>query len=377
MALPQFQTGTVVIGAGVVGLACARELALRGQEVLVLEATHTFGTGVSSRNSEVIHAGLYYPTASLRQRVCVDGRRRLYGYLESHSVAHRKCGKLVVATSPDEEAYLQQLLDRATANGVETVRLLARNEIGEMEPALTVRSALFSGETGIVDARGLMLALLGDLEGQGGSLAPNAPVEHIAPMAGGGFEVATGGSDPALIQCRRLVNAAGLNAQSVSRSISGLAAEATPPLVLAKGSYFSCTAPTPFSHLIYPAPVNGGLGVHVTLDLGGQMRFGPDVEWLDHNDPSRVDYRVDVTRADGFYEAIRRYWPGLPDGSIQPAYAGCRPKLSGPDQPAADFLIQRPETHGVPGLVQLFGIESPGLTSCLSLAVQVAEALAD
>lgn len=364
----------LVIGAGAVGLACAVEMARRGRDVLVAEAAGAIGTGVSSRNSEVIHAGIYYPTGSLRHRLCLAGRRKLYAYLAERGVAHRKCGKLIVATSPAEEAQIAALHQRALDNGVEGMSLLTRAEAIALEPNLSCVSALLSGETGIIDSHFYMLALQGELEERGGAIALNAPVERgrITPN---GFEVDIGGAAPATARCKTLINAAGLGAQAAARALEGLDPAHTPSLVLAKGSYFGCAGRAAFTRLIYPAPVEGGLGVHLTLDLAGRMRFGPDVEWLAAADPAQVDYRVDPARAQSFYAAIRRYWPALPDAALTPDYSGCRPKLSGPGQPAADFRIDGPETHKVPGLVNLFGIESPGLTASLALGEYAADLL--
>ncbi len=363
----------LIIGAGVVGLACAAELARRGREVLVAEATGAIGSGVSSRNSEVIHAGIYYPTGSLRHRLCVAGRRKLYNYAASHGVAHRKCGKLIVATSPEEETQIAALHERALENGVEGMLALTAKEAKQLEPNLQCLAALLSEETGIVDAHALMLALQGDLEASGGAVAFNAPVLGGESKTGGGFEIRIGGEAPVLVKCNVVINAAGLNAQSVAASIAASQDQMIPPLVLAKGSYFSVTGRSAFSRLIYPAPVEGGLGVHLTLDLAGRMRFGPDVEWLATADPAQVDYRVDSERAQRFYAIIRRYWPNLPDRALTADYSGCRPKLSGPGQASADFRIDGPSAHAISGLVNLFGIESPGLTSSLAIGEYAAE----
>ena len=367
-----YQIDALVIGAGAVGLACAAELARRGREVLVIEAAGCIGSGTSSRNSEVIHAGLYYATGSLKHRLCVEGRRALYAYLAQRGVAHRKCGKLVVATDAAEEAQIAALYRRALANEVESVSLHTATEARALEPNVACVSALLSAETGIVDSHGYMLALLGELEDHGGALALNTPARRGRAL-GGRFEVEVGGAAPATIVCRTLVNAAGLAAQRVAAAIEGVPAESIPPLVLAKGSYFGCAGKPAFTRLIYPAPVDGGLGVHLTLDLAGRMRFGPDVEWLDTNDPGGVDYAVDARRAERFYAAIRRYWPALRDGALTPDYAGCRPKLSGRGEAAADFRVDGAERHGLPGLVNLFGIESPGLTASPAIAVLAAE----
>ena len=366
----------LVIGAGVVGLAVARAAALAGHEVIVVEATGGIGNGVSSRNSEVIHGGMYYPTGTLKQRMCVEGRRKLYAYLAARGVAYRKFGKLIVATDAAEESKIAAIHKLSQENGVENCALIGADELKALEPDVQALSALLSSETGIVDSHGYMLALLGEVESHGGSLALNAPVLRGKALASGGFDIAIGGEAPAHIRCNTLVNSAGLNAQAVARSIAGIPESTIPPLTLAKGSYFGCSAKAPFTHLIYPAPVDGGLGVHLTLDLGGRAKFGPDVEWLDQHDPARVDYSVDPKRAESFYAAIRRYWPALPDGALTPDYAGCRPKLSRRGEPPADFRIDGPETHRIEGLVNLFGIESPGLTSSPAIAEEVANRIA-
>jgi L-2-hydroxyglutarate oxidase LhgO len=374
MAAPDiYNIDCLVIGAGAVGLACAVEMARRGREVLVVEAAGGIGAGISSRNSEVIHAGIYYPTGSLRHRLCVAGRRKLYAYLAERGVAHRKCGKLIVAASAAEEAQIAALHQRALQNDVESMLLLTASEALALEPNLTCVSALLSAETGIVDSHGYMLALKGELEDLGGMIAFNAPISDGRIMPSGGFEIEIGGASPARVRCNAVVNSAGLGAHAVARSIEGLDAAHIPGLVLAKGSYFGCSGRAAFTRLIYPAPVEGGLGVHLTLDLAGRMRFGPDVEWLASNDPAQVDYRVDISRSQSFYAAIRRYWPALPDGALTPDYSGCRPKLSGPGQPVADFRIDGPETHVIAGLVNLFGIESPGLTSSLAIGEYAAD----
>lgn len=372
MSTDIYQVDCVVIGAGAVGLACAAELARRGREVLVLEAANAIGTGTSSRNSEVIHGGMYYPHGTLKHLMCVAGRRKLYTYLAERGVAHRKAGKLIVATDAKEETKIAGIYRLALENDVENCSLHTADEVRELEPNVRCVSAMLSPETGIVDSHGYMLALLGDIESNGGSLALNAPILSGEVLPGGGFEIEIGGEAPARMRCNVLINSAGLGAQAVARSIAGIPADVIPELVLAKGSYFGCGVKAPFSRLIYPAPVDGGLGVHLTLDLGGRGRFGPDVEWLDHNDPARVDYRVDIRRGDSFYAAIRTYWPTLPDNALTPDYSGCRPKLSRAGEPAADFRIDGPETHGITGLVNLFGIESPGLTSSLAIADVVA-----
>jgi len=367
----------VVVGAGAVGLAIAAAFARASKDVLVVEAAAAMGTGISSRNSGVIHAGMYYPTGGLRHRMCVAGGRKLYAYIEQRGVAYHRYGKLIVATSEREVAKIEAIHATGQRNGVAGLELVSAATAKAWEPQLACTAALWSPETGIVDGHGYMLALRGEVEDHGGMLAFNSPVERIKPLAGGGFRVTTGGQEAAALTCRRLVNSCGLNAQRVALSIDGFPAEHIPTLVLAKGSYFACSGRQAFSRLIYPAPVDGGLGVHVTLDLGGRMKFGPDVEWLASDDPESIDYTVDPRRADIFYDAIRRYWPGLQDGALTPNYAGCRPKLSGPGEPAADFRIDGPELHGVAGLVNLFGIESPGLTSSLAIADEVRARLAD
>jgi L-2-hydroxyglutarate oxidase LhgO len=367
----------VVIGAGCVGLACAAAFARAGEDVIVLEAADGIGTGVSSRNSEVIHGGMYYPHNSLRRRFCIDGRRTLYRYLAERGVAHRKTGKLIVATSDAETPQIEAIHKRGVDNGVENMTLIDGKAARAMEPNLNCTAAVLSPETGLIDSHGYMLALQGEIEDAGGAVVFLTPVQRITPLSGGGFRVATAGAEPADILCRQVVNSAGLGAQAVARCTEGLDARHIPKLTLAKGNYYSCAGRPAFSRLIYPAPVEGGLGVHVTLDLAGRMRFGPDVEWLDSNDPAAVDYTVDPRRSDSFYAAIRTYWPGLPDGALAPDYSGCRPKLSGKGEPAQDFRIDGPEVHGLPGLINLFGIESPGLTSSPAIAEDVMRRLAD
>ena len=357
----------MVLGAGVVGLAIARELALAGREVIVLEAEDAIGTHTSSRNSEVIHAGIYYPKASLKARTCVEGKHLLYDYCASHGVPHRRCGKLIVATTEHQLGELAGIRDKAHANGVTDVDWIAKEDVARMEPELFCMGALHSPSTGIIDSHALMLAYLGDAEAAGAMLALKSPLER-AMVRPGRFELWVAGSDP--IACSLLVNSAGLRAPSVAKRIEGYPAELAPRELYAKGNYYSLTRRAPFSRLIYPVPEPGGLGVHVTLDLAGQARFGPDVEWVE-----RINYDVDPRRAERFYAAIRRYWPGLPDGSLSPGYAGIRPKTAGPGEPAPDFEIQGPRRHGVPGLVQLYGIESPGLTASLALARLVREEL--
>jgi L-2-hydroxyglutarate oxidase LhgO len=357
----------VVIGAGVVGLAVARSLARAGREVVVLEAANAIGTVTSSRNSEVIHAGLYYPTGSLKARLCVRGRDALYAFCAERGVAHRRCGKLIVATHQGQLAGLKALQAQAHANGVTDVRWLDAAEAKAMEPALHCVAALLSPSTGIVDSHGLMLALQGDAEAHGAMLAFESPVLG-GRITDAGIELDVGGASPMTVLARTVVNSAGLDAPRVARGIRGLDPRHVPHAHFSKGSYFSLAGRAPFSHLVYPMHEGAWLGVHLTLDLGGQARFGPDAQWLpDDTRPEAIDYRVDPQRGEVFYEAVRRYWPGLPDGALQPAYSGVRPKIHGPGEPAPDFRIDGPAQHGVNGLVNLFGIESPGLTSALAI----------
>lgn len=352
----------IVVGAGVVGLAVARALALAGREVIVLDAAEAIGTGTSSRNSEVIHAGIYYSANSFMARFCVAGRRALYRYCAEKAVPHRNCGKLIVATNDDENAMLAGIKHRAEANGVEGMRILRATEARAMEPNLHCTSALYSPATGIIDSHGFMLALQGDAENAGAVSVFLSPVAG-ARAANGGLDVHVGGSDPTNLHCRLLVNSGGLHAPDLARRITGMPAERIPGQYYAKGNYFTLSGRSPFSRLIYPVPVPGGLGVHLTIDLGGQARFGPDVQWIDE-----IDYTVDPARANSFYAAVRTYWPDLQDGALQPGYAGIRPKITPRGAPAQDFVVQGPQTHGVPGLINLFGIESPGLTASLAIA---------
>jgi L-2-hydroxyglutarate oxidase LhgO len=357
----------VVVGAGVVGLAVARALALAGREVIILESAEGIGTETSSRNSEVIHAGIYYPKGSLMARSCVAGRRLLYTYCAEHGVPHRNCGKLIVATNEAESARLVEIKGRAEANGVEGMRLLSSTEASALEPNLHCAAALLSPATGIVDSHSYMLALLGDAEGAGAMLAVHSPVRR-GRVVESGVEIEVGGAEPMNLRCRLLVNSAGLHAPALANLIEGMPSERVPTAYYAKGNYFSLAGRSPFSRLIYPVPVPGGLGVHITVDMGGQAKFGPDVEWIDG-----IDYSVDPHRADKFYAAVRKYWPGIKDGSLQPGYAGIRPKTVPPGAPAQDFVVQGPADHGVTGLINLFGIESPGLTASLALAALVRE----
>jgi L-2-hydroxyglutarate oxidase LhgO len=355
----------IVIGAGVVGLAVARALALAGRDVIVLERHRLIGSEISSRNSEVIHAGIYYPTGSLKARLCVAGRQQLYAYCAEHGIAHKQLGKLIVASTEAQLPALAALKVKAEANRVMDLRPMSAAEATALEPEVRVAGALLSPSSGIVDSHGYMLGLQGELEDHGGAVALSSPVSS-GEIRGDGFLINVGGSDPLQLECRLLVNAAGLGAQTIANSLRGLDRKFVPPLYLAKGHYFTLTGRTPFTHLVYPMPDAASLGVHVTLDLNGSAKFGPDVEWID-----RIDYDVDASRAATFYAAIRSYYPGLADGALEPGYTGIRPKLQAPGGPAEDFVIQGPETHGVPGLVNLFGIESPGLTSSLAIADEV------
>lgn len=366
------QVDAVVIGAGVVGLAVGRELALAGHEVMVLESQNAIGTGISSRNSEVIHAGIYYPKGSLKARLCVQGKALLYAYCAERGVGHRRLGKLIVATEPAQRALLDGIVAKAMANGVHDLQKLSAAEARALEPALACEAALLSPSTGVVDSHGLMLALQGDMEHAGGLLALLSPVQHIHLSQGSATHpIVLRTEDGTELACKKLVNAAGLNAVAVARGMQGLNTALLPQAHYAKGHYFTLAGKAPFSRLIYPVPEAAGLGVHLTLDLGGQAKFGPDVQWVD--DPS--DLNVDAHRAEAFYAEVRRYWPALPDGALQPGYAGMRPKINGPHEAAADFMIQGPAEHGVPGLVNLLGIESPGLTSSLAIAALVAQQL--
>ena len=362
-------TDAIVIGAGVVGLAVARALALQspGNNVWVLEAADAIGTGTSSRNSEVLHAGIYYPAGSLKAKLCVKGHAMLTAYLQERGLPFWLCGKLIVASASEQLPALKTLQAKALANGVELTWLDAEQALA-MEPALSCVAALYSPRTGLVDSHALMLSLQADVENAGGMVVLHTRVQSAHPT-GQGWELVT--EDGTRLQTPVLVNSAGLDAPLLAKRFEGLAAQHVPKAFYAKGNYFSLTSKSPFSHLIYPLPSEAGLGVHLTLDMGKQAKFGPDVEWVDAPD----DYTVHPERVAPFADEIRRYWPGLPDDALQPAYAGIRPKIVGPDSPAADFVVQGPAVHGLPGLVNLFGIESPGLTSCLALGDEVVQAL--
>jgi len=358
-----------VIGAGVIGLATARRLAQAGREVLILEAGQAFGTGISARSSEVIHAGIYYPGGSLKARLCVAGRDLLYAYCAERGIPHRRCGKLIVATRESQLPQLDALAAQARGNGIHDLRLMPRSAAQALEPALECVAALHSPSTGIIDSHALMLALLGDAENAGAILA-------LQSQALGGEITADGillemgdgvGAGTMQLLANTVINCAGLGAQGFARALRGLPQATVPPLSYAKGNYYALAGSAPFSRLVYPLPEAAGLGVHLTLDLGGQTRFGPDVEWVE-----QLDYRVAPHRADVFYAAIRRYWPGLADGALTPAYAGIRPKPHVPGAPTCDFIVHGPRQHGVAGLVCLYGIESPGLTASLAVADYVA-----
>jgi L-2-hydroxyglutarate oxidase LhgO len=357
----------VVIGAGVVGLAVARALALSGREVVILEAEDAIGTHTSSRNSEVIHAGIYYPRGSLKARACVEGKTLLYEYCVAHGVPHRRSGKLIVAADASQLPELEKIQEKAHANGVTDVVWMTRAQALALEPELACAAALYSPSTGIIDSHALMLAYLGDAEAHGAMLALKSPLERVE-VKSDGFVLHVNGAEP--IGSSMLVNSAGLKAPTMAKKMEGYRAELAPPEFYAKGNYYSLARRSPFSRLVYPIPEPGGLGVHVTLDLAGQARFGPDVEWVERIG-GKDDYAVDPRRAERFYAAIRRYWPALPDGALLPGYSGIRPKTAGPKEPAPDFEIQGPGKHGIAGLVHLFGIESPGLTASLALAKAV------
>lgn len=357
----------VVIGAGAIGLAIARALAMKGREVLVLEKTSQIGTETSSRNSEVIHAGIYYPTGSLKARLCVEGKERLYRYLAEHGVGFKRVGKLIVAAEPDQITALERLKKKAEENGVYDLAWLDEKQAKALEPELRCYAALLSPSTGILDSHGLMLAYQGEAEDHGAVLVFNSPVV-AGRINGGGFLLEVGGAEPSRIACDVLVNSAGLWASDIAHSIEGLPSKSIPPHFFAKGCYFTLLGKPPFQRLIYPAPEAkfAGLGLHVTLDLAGRVRFGPDVEWI-----RELNYDVPTERAVQFYQAIRQYYPGLKDGALQPGYAGIRPKLQKPGGAPEDFLIQGPVEHGIPNLVNLYGIESPGLTASLAIADEV------
>ncbi len=365
----------VVAGAGVVGIAVARALAQAGRDVLVLDAAEGIGTGTSSRNSEVIHAGIYYPKGSLMARFCVEGRRMLYAFCAERGVAHTNCGKLIVATSLAENEMLAGIKARAEANGVEGMRLLSAAEAQAMEPNLACTAALLSPTTGVVDSHAYMLALQGEAEHAGAMFVFHSPISG-GRVTDAGIELDVGGAEPIALRCKLFINSAGLAAPALARSITGIPRQLIPQGYYAKGNYFTLTGKSPFSRLIYPVPVPGGLGVHLTIDLGGQARFGPDVEWIEPSADGSLDYAVNPARCDSFYDAVRRYWPDLRDGALQPGYAGIRPKIVPKGAPGQDFVIQGSTVHAIPSLVNLFGIESPGLTAGIAIAAHVAEMVA-
>jgi len=358
-----------VIGAGAIGLAIAREMAIRGHEVIVLEESDAIGSDTSSRNSEVVHAGIYYPSETLKGKLCVEGRDHLYEYFESHGVGYDRCGKLIVATDDAQISKLEAIKVKAEANGLNNLQWLDGAQATAMEPNLKARAALFSPSSGIMDSHQLMLAYQGDLEDNGGMVA------FLSPVWGGRLEsgvkvISVHGDEPMDLACDIIINSAGLGAQALSTSFEFLPQDTIPPRYLAKGTYFTLTGRAPFSRLVYPIPQDGGLGVHLSLDLGGQARFGPDVEWI-----YEINYDVDPTRAELFYAAIRTYWADLADGALLPGYTGVRPKVSPQGTPDGDFMIHGPETHGVDGLVNLYGMESPGLTASIAIARHVADML--
>ena len=361
----------VVGGGGVIGLAVARALAMAGREVVVLERAATIGFETSSRNSEVIHSGIYYAKDSLKAVTCVAGRRRLYNYCRAHGIAHAQLGKIIVASEEAELPMLDRVAAAARMNGVDDLERLDAGEAQRLEPQLRCVAGLLSPSSGIVDSHALMLAYQGEAEAAGATIVLRTPILRGRVRADA-FELVTGGEEPAMLRTRFFINAAGLYAPALARTIDGLPLETIPQAYFCRGVYFALRGKTPFRRLVYPVPPAGGLGVHITLDLAGQARFGPDIEWV-----SAVDYTVDPARGDAFYAAVRRYWPGLRDGALQPGYAGIRPKISGPAEPPADFVVQGPASHGVPGLVNLYGIESPGLTASLALADEVVKHLAD
>lgn len=362
--MDSYDVDAVVIGAGVVGLAIGRALALKGLEPLILEKNQNFGEETSARNSEVIHAGIYYDAGSLKAQHCVAGRDRLYSYCNKYGIPYRQCGKLIVATNDFEVEKLAVIARKASINGVNDLESLDKKQAQILEPALNVSGALLSPSTGIIDSHALMLAYLGEAEAHGAQLVTNAQVDMGTVEADGRITLIAGGLAPLRLRARHVINAAGLWAQDVAGRIDRLSP--CPPLALVKGNYFSLTTSAPFSKLVYPAPVDGGLGVHLTLDMAGRAKFGPDTEWLSHADPANIDYTVSPSRGENFYASIRRYWPDLPDGALIADYAGVRPKIAGAQYP--DFRIDGPETHGLPGHVMLYGIESPGLTASLSIA---------
>lgn len=360
----------IVLGAGVTGLAIARELSATGREVLVIEQADSIGTGTSSRNSEVIHAGLYYTPGSLKAHSCVQGKHLLYNYCKQHGIAHQRIGKLIVATNEAQMEQLAVIAQRAERCGVTDLVHLDSKQARAIEPELACHSALLSPSTGIIDSHALMLALQGDAENHGAHVVFHTPFQRGRRLSNGMFTLEFGGNDPQTLTARTVINATGLHAPAIACQFDNTPHHQIPPPRYCKGSYFTLSGPSPFKHLIYPVPNKSGLGIHLTLDLGGQAKFGPDTEWIDH-----IDYNLDPNRAAGFYTTIRQYWPELPDNALQPGYTGIRPKITDPGMAAADFMILGPHEHGISGLVHLLGIESPGLTACLALAQHVRQQL--
>lgn len=358
-----------VIGAGVVGLAIARKLAQSGRDVVLLEAEDAFGTHTSARNSEVMHAGIYYASGSMKARLCVPGRKALYDYCAEHNVNHQRIGKVIVACDDSEIAALKKYKAQAEANGVDDLRMLTPTELKEMEPNVRCVAGFLSPSTGIIDSHGLMLSYLGEAEDNGAMLALSSPVLS-GKVESDGIVLEVGGADPMTLKCRTVIISAGLKAPDLARSIKGIPEDTIPPTFYAIGHYYTLTTKSPFNRLIYPVARPDWLGVHVTIDLGGRVKFGPDFEWID-----RVDYQFDQTREASFYKAIRHYYPGLQDGTLQPGYTGIRPRITGPGEPVQDFTFHNHRVHGVKGLVALYGIESPGLTSSLAIADHVAKLL--
>lgn len=363
----------VVIGAGVIGLATARELARHGLETILLERENAFCTISSARNSEVIHAGIYYPQDSLKATLCVQGNRMLYEYAKSHHIPFNRCGKLIVSSSTNQDGQLQEILNKAMCNGVPGMSTLDAKQAKALEPQLNVTSALLSETTGVIDSHSYMLSLLGEFEDAGGMIAYQSPLKRATLLNNGegGFRLEVGGQEPFELETRYLINCAGLSAPAIAQKIEGLDTKYIPKAYFAKGNYFVLGGKSPFSRLIYPVPEPGGLGVHLTLDMGGQGKFGPDVQWLDITSEEEIDYTVDPTRGEKFYSAVRQYWPGLQDGMLHADYSGVRAKISAPNQEAADFRIDDATVHGLEGLINLFGFESPGLTSSLAIAQEV------
>ena len=360
----------LVIGAGVVGLAIARELALAGTEVLVLEAEEGIGMGTSSRNSEVIHAGLYYPQGSLKARLCVEGKQQLYAYCDTRHIPYKRLGKLLVATNDSQVPYLEKIAAQGKANGVDDLQWLSAEQTRKLEPELDCVAAVLSPSTGIIDSHAYMLALQGDAENAGAQVILRTPMLNASIDADGAFTCQFGGEEAMTLRCRKLINASGLHAPTLARSIQGLDPAHIPGEYYCKGSYFTLNRRAPFSHLIYPMPNSAGLGVHLTLDMGGQAKFGPDTEWIESE-----NYLVNPAHLTAFDQAIRSWWPGLPELALEPGYAGIRPKIVPASAAAGDFVIAGPGDHGIPGLVNLFGIESPGLTASLAIATVTAQAL--